>query len=171
MCRIITLVSFILLLGLACENATDADSYEERLISELAGEWTKVGERDRLDTLLLGIEESSLNCGVPFLWQDSLSIGLDRQYTRLRAAVDPDCCSTVFNIYERGHLEMNCFKMFYVVADSLFIGFCEWCQNPDPSNERDVSSGLLRLLCRVESDTIFAIGEGGIKDREPYWHR
>lgn len=67
-----------------------------------------------------------LYCGVPFLWRDILSIEIDCQYTRLRAAADPDCCSTVFSIYERGHLEITGCTEFYMVADGLFIGFCEW---------------------------------------------
>ena len=171
MWKIITIVTFILLLGLACESPSDNDGYEKELISKLIGEWTRVGERTKLDTFYLGIDESSLNCGVPFLWQDTLSIEIDCQYTRLRAAVDPDCCSTVFSLYERGHLEIADFQMFYMVADSLFIGFCEWCQDPEPSSEIDVSSGVLRLLCCVESDTIFAVGDGDIGCRKPYWCR
>ena len=171
MCRIITLVSFVLVLISACENPADSDRHEEKLISKLVGEWTKVGERTKLDTFCLCIEESSLNCGVPFLWRDTLSIAIDCQYTRMRAAADPDCCSTVFSIYERGHLEIVSFTAFYVVADSLLIGFCELCQNPEPKSEIDVSSGALRLLCCVESDTIFAIGDGTSNCREPYWCR
>ncbi len=169
--RIITLVSFIMLLSLACENPTDNVSHKQKLISHLVGEWNKVEERTQLDTLSLGIDESSLNCGLPYLLQDSLSIGMDTQYTRLRAAVDPDCCSTVFSIHERGHLEIIDCTTFYLVTDSLLIGFCELCQDPQPSNEIDVSSGILQLPCRVESDTIFTVGDGAVDGREPYWYR
>ncbi len=171
MSRIITLVFSVVILSLACENPTDNNSHEEKLISQLVGEWTKVEGRTQLDTLSLGIDEASLNCGLPYLLQDSLSIWIDRQYTRLRAAADPDCCSTVFSIYERGQFEITDFTAFDLVADSLLIGFWELYQNPRPPTEIDVSSGLLRLPCCVESDTIFAIGEGAVDGREPYWYR
>jgi hypothetical protein len=171
MCRTFIIITFVLLLGAACEKPSDNEICEKTLVSKLAGGWQKVEGRTKLDTFHLGIDGSTLNCGIPFLRRDTLSIDMDFQYIRMRTAVDPDCCSTVFGTYEKGHLETAGLTMFYVVADSLLMGFCELCQNPEPSREINVSSGTLRLLCFVDSDTIFAIEDEADDRRKPYWRR